>query len=120
MSRNSLIFVAILPLLATIYLAATNTGLVNLAGFGAPLQLSESVVVTASYVFGLVTLGALWGRKAQRQVASEQKLVKWEKEDQKLMAEVASDEVKLLKAKIDTLEAALDSTLKKLKEQKNS
>jgi hypothetical protein len=120
MSCNALLIVASLPAIAVICLACMNCTPVVVTLFGSSVHVYEAVLLIGSYVCGLATTGALWRAQSRRQVRGEQKMIKWEKEDQKLMVEVASDEVKLLKAKIDTLEVALKSALKKSKEQKNS
>jgi hypothetical protein len=119
-SRNILLIVALLPAIPVLYLAATNLAPVALSGLGAPLQVYEAALLVGSYACGLATIGTLWNAQSRRQVKGEQNLVKWEKEDQKLMAEVASDEVKQLKAKIATLETALQNALDRLKKAKDA
>ncbi|HEY9773443.1 MAG TPA: hypothetical protein V6C81_06505 [Planktothrix sp.] len=120
MSRNVLFIVAFLPALLVAYVVCINWSPVPLAGFGAPVNVQEGIIVLTSYLAGLVSIGSLWNAQMRRQVRGGEKLVKWEREDQKLAVEVASDEVKLLKQKIATLDAALASALKKLKERKGS
>ena len=90
-----------------------NFNAIPLAGFGAPLNLPYGLTVLSAYACGLLTIGSLWNGIKQREKRSEQKMVGWEKEDRKLMAEIASDKEKQLEAKIQTLDVALKTALKK-------
>lgn len=113
-SRPILTFLSIVSALVAIVLVCLNFGLmvgIN-AGF-ATVSLPLGAALLATYACGLITIGCGWAMQKRREIKGEQKLVKWEKEDQKLMVELASDEKKLLEAKIATLEAALKSALKK-------
>jgi len=99
--------------LAVVYLTATNLAAVQLHGFGAPLTVPLGSIVLGAYGCGLLTIGSWWRSFASREKRGEVKKVEWEKQDVKLMKEVASDQVKLLEAKIATLEVALNKALKK-------
>ena len=112
-SRNLFFISSALATIAAIYLGCTNLAPVALSGFGAPVQLPLAVVVIISYLFGLVSIGSFWLTRKSRQIAGEQKLVQWANQDQKLIAEIASDKEKQLEAKIATLDVALKSALKK-------
>jgi hypothetical protein len=48
-----------------------------------------------------------------KELKSEAKLLQWQAQDAKLAVEIQSDKEKQLEAKIATLEAALNSALKK-------
>jgi uncharacterized integral membrane protein len=85
--------------------------------FGGSVQMPLGVSLAGAWIAGLVGSAAVWQNKIS-QVRSEKTLEKWEVQDQKLLKEVASDQVKLLEAKIATLETALTKALEKKK--KNS
>ncbi len=96
-------------------LIATSASQLTVTAFSTVISLPATAAVATSWLAGaccLLAFRQLTPAKAQR----EKLLQAWEKQDVKLVAEIQSDEVKLLKAKIDTLEAALTVALKKKKE----
>lgn len=97
-----------------LYVACANFSTpLALVGFGAPMTLPTGAAMLLELVCGVGTVAGLWAIQKRRVVKSEQELVKWSNQDAKLMTEIASDQVKLLEAKIATLEVALKSALKK-------
>ncbi len=94
-------------------LSALNGGAVTFSLFGASLSVSEGVLLGISYVLGVIgTLPLFYARVASK-AASEQKLVEWQQQDNKLAQQVQSDKEKQLEAKIATLEAALQKALQR-------
>lgn len=84
----------------------------NLFGSATPIPLGGALI--GAWVAGLIASIAVWQTKIV-EVRSEKKLEQWAAQDQKLAKEVASDTVKLLEAKVATLEAALSKALEKKK-----
>jgi uncharacterized integral membrane protein len=84
----------------------------NFFGTGTSLPLGASLI--GAWLAGLVGSLAVWQTKIV-EVRSEKKLQEWDVQDQKLAKEVASDAVKLLEAKVATLEVALSKALEKKK-----
>jgi hypothetical protein len=70
-------------------------------------------LLMVSYLCGLAGVGGVWATRKQRAIRGEQTKLGWEKEDQKLSLQIESDKMKLLEAKIATLEVALNKALKK-------
>jgi uncharacterized integral membrane protein len=101
--------------LAAVYVAATNMAVVSLQGFGGPVALPFGGVVIGAYACGMLTIGSLWRSFGAREKRGEQKMVEWEKQDAKLMQEIATDREKLLEAKVATLETALSKALDRAK-----
>lgn len=107
-----LILLAIISIVVFV-LAGFNPVGVHLSLFGASLGLSEGVLIAASYVLGvIITLPLFYSRIASKQ-ASDQRLVEWQQQDNKLAQQVQTDREKQLEAKIATLEAALQKALQK-------
>ena len=100
--------------IAVIALAVQNGQTIQFIVFGnaAPLPLGATLI--GAWAAGLVASVAVWQTKIV-EVRSEKKLQQWEAQDQKLAKEVASDAVKLLEAKVATLEAALSKALERKK-----
>jgi hypothetical protein len=114
LSRNSFLILSIVSAALALFIAGTTfTVTLTYSALGAPIQVPAGVFAVLAYLCGLGTLGGIAASKKRREIVSEQHLQKWEKQDQKLMAEVASDKEKQLESKIDTLEVALKSALKK-------
>lgn len=106
--------VAVILALIIITVAIMNGQPVPFNLFGATLPLSIGGTLIGAWVAGLIGSVAVWQTKIA-EARSEKKIQKWEVQDQKLAKEVASDTVKLLEAKIATLEVALSKALEKKK-----
>ncbi len=100
--------------IVVIALAVQNGQSVSFSLFGSAVLLPLGPTLVGAWVAGLVGSVAVWQTKI-REVRSEKKLQKWDVQDQKLAKEVASDAVKLLEAKVATLEVALTKALEKKK-----
>jgi len=108
----ALIIGAIATVAAT--LIATSTTQLVLTVFSTVVSLPSVAVVALSWIAGgscFLAYRQLTWPKAK----SEKILQTWDKQDVKLAAEIQSDRVKQLEAKIETLEAALQSALNKKK-----
>jgi hypothetical protein len=115
-SRNLFLIISIAATAATLYLAGSNLPPVALSGFGPPAPVSLATVVLLSYLCGLASVGSFWLSRKRREQRGEQKIAQWANQDQKLLAEIASDKEKLLEAKIATLDVALKTALRKKSE----
>lgn len=105
---------AVLLGIAVLALAAQNGQLIPFNLFGNATPLSLGGMLIGAWAAGLIGSIAVWQTKIG-EVRSEKKLEQWAVQDQKLAKEVASDTVKLLEAKVATLEAALSKALEKKK-----
>ena len=105
----------IIGLLATAasIMIATSPSQLTITAFSTVISLPATATVFTSWLAGACCLLAY--RQLTLPKAHSETLKTWEKQDVKLVAEIQSDEVKLLKAKIDTLETALSVALKKKK-----
>jgi len=103
---------AVLLGLIVLTCAVQNFQSANLNLFGSALPIPLGVSLIGAWVSGLVASLALWQTKI-KEVKSQKTLQKWEVQDAKMLKENESDKIKLLEAKIATLEAALTQTLKK-------
>lgn len=106
------ILVALVCLALTGYFAAVNTATVavNFAGQSYPVSLA---LLTIKWTLVGAVAALCVVRLRRREEKTEQKHLEWKAQDAKLEAEIRSDEVKLLEAKVATLEAALNKALKK-------
>lgn len=111
---NVIIGLAAILGLIVIVIAAMNTQAIPFNLLGATVSVPPGAVVVGAWLAGLVGSMAVWQSKIS-DARSEKKLQQWEVQDQKLAKEVASDTVKLLEAKIATLEVALSKALEKKK-----
>jgi hypothetical protein len=111
--RNPFLILSILSAAIVLYVACNNFSAVAVAGFGAPAQIPVGALMLVSYLLGLLGVGGFWATKKQRAIRGEQAKLGWEKEDLKLTMQIESDKIKLLEAKIATLEVALNKALKK-------
>ncbi|MBS1954668.1 MAG: hypothetical protein JST89_10800 [Cyanobacteria bacterium SZAS-4] len=100
--------------IAVIALAVQNFQTIPFTLFGGAAPLSLGATLIGAWIAGLVASVAVWQTKLV-EVRSEKKLQQWDVQDQKLAKEVASDNVKLLEAKVATLEAALTKALERKK-----
>lgn len=105
---------AVICAIAVIALAAQNVQSIPFNLFGSSASLSLGGALIGSWLAGLIASVAVWQTKIG-EVRSEKKLEQWAAQDQKLAKEVASDTVKLLEAKVATLEAALSKALERKK-----
>ncbi len=106
-----ILFVAVC-LIGTIYFCAVNTAVVPVNFFGKVWSVSLALIVAKLYIVGILC-GLSVTRLRRREEKSEQKQLEWKAQDAKLAAEIQTDAVKLLEAKIATLETALDKALKR-------
>jgi hypothetical protein len=114
LSRNLFLILSIVFLALGLYIACANfTTPFALLGFGTPMPLPAGAAMLLEFGCALLSVLGLWAIQKRREAKGEQELVKWSNQDAKLMTEIASDQVKLLEAKIATLEVALKSALKK-------
>lgn len=111
--RNAIIALSAILLLATIVVAVQNGAAVALSLFGAALQVPLGALIGAFFVAGMIAPMALWSIRTTKEAAADKTQLEWQKQDTKLIAEIESDKIKQLHAKIETLEAALDKALKK-------
>jgi uncharacterized integral membrane protein len=96
-------------------LAATNLADVPVTFFGHSFHGSLALFVGAAWAAGALSMMS-FTRSRVKEIQTQKKQMKWESEDAKLAAEVQSDHVKQLEAKIATLEAALKASIKKNKD----
>lgn len=99
---------------AVIVLSFMNGQTVSFNLFGATTNIPLGAALSGAWISGLIGSAAVWQTKLA-DTRSEKKLEEWAAQDQKLAKEVASDTVKLLEAKIATLESALSKALEKKK-----
>jgi len=111
--RNAIIALSGILLLATFVVAAQNGAAVTLSLFGAALQAPLAVLIVAFFFAGMIAPMALWSVRTSKEATADKTQLEWQKQDTKLIAEIESDKIKQLQAKIETLEAALDKALKK-------
>lgn len=111
--RNAIIAVSAILLLATVVVAVQNGAAVPLRLFGAALQAPLGALIAAFFVAGAIAPMALWSIRTSKEATADKTQLEWQKQDTKLIAEIESDKIKQLHAKIETLEAALDRALKK-------
>jgi|AGTN01.1.fsa_nt_gi Protein of unknown function (DUF1049). len=111
--RNAIIAVSAILLLATVVVAVQNGALVGLTLFGTALQAPLGALIAAFFVAGAIAPMALWTIRTSKEATADKTQLEWQKQDTKLIAEIESDKIKQLHAKIETLEAALDKALKK-------
>lgn len=106
------LLVSILAIAATVVVAGQNCEPVTLKFFGSQMSVSFCVVAFAMFACGsLSTIPMLLSRV--KEAKSEQLQVTWQQQDEKLKEELTNDKIKLLEAKIQTLDAALKQSLKK-------
>jgi uncharacterized integral membrane protein len=104
--------VSILAVAVAVVIGAQNCDAVTLKLFGN--QMSIPFCAAGLIMFacgGLSTLPALI--RSAKEAKSEQLQVSWQKQDEKLKEELTNDKIKMLEAKIATLDAALKQSLKK-------
>lgn len=106
------ILISAICILGTLYFAVMNTQSVELSFVGQKFTVSLALIAVKLFVLGGVTAFCLQ-RLRRREEKSEQKQLEWKAQDAKLQAEIQGDTVKLLEAKIATLETALEKALKK-------
>jgi uncharacterized integral membrane protein len=111
--RNVIIAVSCILLVATVVVAVQNGSSVPLSLFGAALSAPLGVLLAVFFVAGMIAPLALWSIRTTKEMVSDKTQLEWQKQDAKLITEIESDRVKQLEAKIETLETALKSALKK-------
>jgi hypothetical protein len=106
------LFVSVLAIAIAVCVAGQNCEAVTLKFFGSQIPVSFCVVAFVMFACGgLSTLPVLLSRA--KEVKSDQLQVTWQQQDVKLKDELTNDKIKLLEAKILTLDAALKQSLKK-------
>lgn len=104
--------ISIVAIALAVAIAGQNCQIVNLKFFGSQMPLSFCVIGFAMFALGSLTmLPALLSRA--KEAKSEQIQVGWQQQDEKLKGELTNDKIKNLEAKIQTLEVALEKSLKK-------
>jgi len=115
LARLSFLIAASLLTLVVLVAAVSNPQYVpifSIVGLGQFKEIPTCLVMLISYLGGALMTASVWYFRSHR-VSQETTKLEWAKEDAKLMAEVKSDHVKQLEAKVATLEAALSKALKK-------
>ncbi len=82
---------------------------------GSALDLAPGYLALGTFALGIVSVLSFALVRQGKKMASNKIEGEWEKQDAKLLNEVQTDKVKLLEAKIDTLETALKSALSRNK-----
>jgi uncharacterized integral membrane protein len=93
-------------------LSLQNWQIISLNIFTLHQNIPTGLLALVSLTIGLLTAWLVASVLDRKQV-SAQKQVDWQAQDAKLVAEMVADKERLLRAKIDTLEAALKTALKK-------
>jgi hypothetical protein len=109
------IIVCLFSSAVTLTLAFSNTTPVKMSIFGSSLDLAPGYLALATFALGVVSVLSFALVRQGKKMASNKIEGEWEKQDAKLLNEVQTDKVKLLEAKIDTLETALKSALSRNK-----
>jgi uncharacterized integral membrane protein len=111
-ARYALSVVFMIVSLALLAVAITNGNPIQLSLFGSNTTCPEGMLLASGLIVGWLG-GVSVSRIFTKKVASQKRKLEWVAQDAKLAAEVRSDREKQLEAKINTLEAALKSALKK-------
>ena len=106
----------IIGLIATLLcvMLATSPTLLIVTALSTVISLPASAVVGISWIAGAACILA-YRQLTLPKVQREKVLQNWDKQDAKLAVEIQNDKVTQLEAKIQTLEIALQSALKKKK-----
>lgn len=103
---------SVLAVAVAVAVGAQNFDAVTIKLFGNQIAVPFCATALVMFACGaLSTLPALLGRA--KEAKSEQLQVNWQKQDEKLKEELTNDKIKMLEAKIATLDAALKQSLKK-------
>lgn len=114
MARYVFLTISALIAIAVLVISVQNGAGCAVLLFGSSLNVPLGAVSASTFVLGALAASSLLKMQV-KQVQVDQKLLEWQSQDAKLAVEVESDRVKQLEAKIATLEAALDSALKRAK-----
>ena len=106
------ILISAVCIIGTVYFAAVNTGNIQVNFLGKSWEVSLALIVIKLFLVGGVCALCV-ARLRRREEKTEQKQLEWKAQDAKLQAEIQTDAVKLLEAKVATLETALEKALKK-------
>lgn len=109
------VIICALSSIFTLVVAFTNTSPVKISLLGSGLDLAPGFLALGTFVLGAVSVLSFALVRQGKKMASDKIVGEWEKQDQKLQNEVQSDKVRLLEAKIETLETALKSALSRNK-----
>ena len=115
MQRYGFIALTCILVITAIAISAQNGHLVNLvlAGSGATTKAPLGVIGFLYFFAGALSALSLWSIRLDKARASDIAHKEWDRQDEKLAKEIRSDREKQLEAKIETLEIALKSALKK-------
>lgn len=109
------IIVCVLTTAFTLAVAFSNTQPIKISILGSGIDLAPGYLALGTFALGVVSVLSFALVRQGKKIASDKIVGEWEKQDAKLQNEVQSDKVKLLEAKIDTLETALKSALSRNK-----
>ena len=113
MQRNAIIAISCILLVLTLVVAVQNGAAVPLTLFGSALSVPLGALIAGFFMIGMIAPLSLWSIRASKEIVSDKTQIEWQKQDAKLLTEIESDRIKQLHAKIETLETALKSALKK-------
>ncbi len=91
--------------------ALSNTTAIKISLLSSTFDFAPGFLALGTFVLGAVSVLSFALIRAGKQITSSKIEGQWEKQDVKLSAEIESDKVKQLEAKITTLEVALKSAL---------
>jgi hypothetical protein len=97
----------------SIFLASSNSQL-SLTAFSTTLSIPAYLALPTGWLAGALSVLA-YRQLTLPKVQNEKILQNWDKQDARLQSEIQTDKVKQLEAKIETLEIALQSAIKKKK-----
>ncbi len=109
------IIVCLLTTAFTLAVTFSNTQPIKISILGSALDLAPGYLALGTFALGIVSVLSFALVRQGKKMASNKIEGEWEKQDAKLLNEVQTDKVKLLEAKIDTLETALKSALSRNK-----
>lgn len=115
MQSFQLIIICVLTTAFTLAVAFSNTTAMKISLLGSGFDLAPGFLALGTFVLGCVSVLSFALVRQGKKMASNKIVGEWEKQDQKLQNEVQTDKVRLLEAKIETLETALKSALSRKK-----
>jgi uncharacterized integral membrane protein len=105
--------VLVIGTIVVVIIGLMNGATAALSLFGAQLTVPSGALLVGGYLSGVACTFALLANRYGSASKSNQRLVEWQAQDEKLLGQVQTDREKQLEAKIATLEAALQRALKK-------
>lgn len=109
------IVICVFSSIITLVIACSDTTPVKTSILGSGMDIAPGFLALGTFVLGCVSVLSFALVRQGKKMASNKIVGEWEKQDQKLQNEVQSDKVRLLEAKIETLETALKSALSRNK-----